>query len=776
MEYHRKNSLLIGIVSAVFLIILARNAWLCDDAYITLRTVDNFINGYGLTWNVAERVQTYTHPLWMFLLSAFYLVTGEAYYTTVILSMTLSLLAVVLFAHRVALSTWSAVLAVCVLTVSKAFMDFSTSGLENPLTHLIMVVFFIIYFEPKPLAKSVFWMSLCAAMGILNRADTVLIFLPPLLYIIWKVGGWRPVRAFLAGMIPVVVWEAFSLFYYGFLFPNTAYAKLGTGIGTGDLANRGLVYLFDAVLMSPITPVTIVIAIAVSIVSRKMQSFAMAIGLSLYLAYIVRIGGDFMTGRFLATPLFVSVILLSRFEFSRLRWRPLTFGAALILVGVLWPLSPVFSGSGMGKGDEKYYWHRGIRDERASTFQYTGLLNGSGSIENYQWYIEARQAVQTRPAVVVRGGIGVFGYYVGPEVHVLDKHALGDPLLARLPAWMPSRWLPGHYRRWVPYGYISTLETGENQIEDPDLAAYYEGLRIVVRGRLTSWERLKEIIRFNLGYYSDLIGAYAARPSIRLKYDRVNKRVPQGTNAFLAKRCYLLPPSGIQIDFDTVRRASVLEIGRDHNDDYLLRYFRQEEEIASQMVPSRWRLGGGTIIDIVEIPEHAAMEGFDRIVITGQVRDDVCAFSHLKLLNLKPDEIIRELLRLEIPSKVELHPEQNLAVDGWSFGDTIILRALYAVPEADSIHFLFAYEARNEVDTNYKIFFHVDTTGEEEKFFNHDFPPPSNTGSWKKGSVHRCRITTPNYGDHFYISTGFFLGNKSLGQTFNAAHRKSDGE
>jgi hypothetical protein len=51
---------------AVFAIVVVRTSWLSDDAYITLRTVDNFVSGYGLRWNVAERVQTYTHPLWMF--------------------------------------------------------------------------------------------------------------------------------------------------------------------------------------------------------------------------------------------------------------------------------------------------------------------------------------------------------------------------------------------------------------------------------------------------------------------------------------------------------------------------------------------------------------------------------------------------------------------------------------------------------------------------------------------------------------------------------------
>ncbi len=32
-----------------------------DDAYITYKTVYNFINEYGLRWNIAERVQSYTH-------------------------------------------------------------------------------------------------------------------------------------------------------------------------------------------------------------------------------------------------------------------------------------------------------------------------------------------------------------------------------------------------------------------------------------------------------------------------------------------------------------------------------------------------------------------------------------------------------------------------------------------------------------------------------------------------------------------------------------------
>ncbi len=64
--------------AGVLLIVIIRAAWLCDDAYITLRTVDNVVNGFGLRWNAIERVQTFTHPAWMLLLTPFYAITREA--------------------------------------------------------------------------------------------------------------------------------------------------------------------------------------------------------------------------------------------------------------------------------------------------------------------------------------------------------------------------------------------------------------------------------------------------------------------------------------------------------------------------------------------------------------------------------------------------------------------------------------------------------------------------------------------------------------------------
>src|SRR5262245_18302207 len=74
------------VLSLVFLAVLIRTAWLSDDALISLRTVLNVTHGFGLTFNIAERVQTFTHPLWLLLLVAAYVTAGSLFWATLALS------------------------------------------------------------------------------------------------------------------------------------------------------------------------------------------------------------------------------------------------------------------------------------------------------------------------------------------------------------------------------------------------------------------------------------------------------------------------------------------------------------------------------------------------------------------------------------------------------------------------------------------------------------------------------------------------------------------
>ena len=56
-----------------------------------------------------------------------------------------------------------------------------------------------------------------------------------------------------------------------------------------------------------------------------------------------------------------------------------------------------------------------------------------------------------------------------------------------------------------PPGYTETLKTGVNQIQDKNLAEYYDHLRKIIRGDLWDPSRLREIALINLGYYNRLL-------------------------------------------------------------------------------------------------------------------------------------------------------------------------------------------------------------------------------------------------------------------------------
>lgn len=59
----------------------ALEAWVSDDAFITLRVVDDVLAGRGAVWNVGQRVQVYTHPAWFALLVLVAGVTREFFVT-----------------------------------------------------------------------------------------------------------------------------------------------------------------------------------------------------------------------------------------------------------------------------------------------------------------------------------------------------------------------------------------------------------------------------------------------------------------------------------------------------------------------------------------------------------------------------------------------------------------------------------------------------------------------------------------------------------------------
>ncbi len=504
-----KEKTLVAVSLAFFLFIIIKDGWLSDDAYITFRTVDNFIHGFGLTWNIDERVQVYTHPLWMFFLSVVYFCTRQIYYSALLLSIAISFIAIAIFALYLAKSPYIAAMGILILAASKSFVDYSTSGLENPLTHLLIVLFMLVFYSDRRNTRSIFWLSLIAALAALNRMDTLLLFAPPLIYKLYKSPTFMNIKAALLGFLPFVFWEAFSLWYYGFLFPNTAYAKLDTGIGAAQLLHQGIGYFISSAKFDPILFIIIAAGFSLTFISREWRNIPFLLGIILYFLYTLKIGGDFMAGRFLTAPFLIVMILLIRGSYPSLKWIWIPVLAGVVFFGFLTPDSrwyPIITSNVMIDG-------RGVADERAAYVDATGILNALRGIQMpnspyAQGGLQARFSNQKVAVVLSR--IGFFGFEAGPYVHVVDRPALADPLLARLPS--QPHWRIGHFHRGIPAGYLETLESGTDVIKSKELALYYAKLRYVTSGPLFDLHRLIEIWKLNTGAYDYLLKAYNDHP------------------------------------------------------------------------------------------------------------------------------------------------------------------------------------------------------------------------------------------------------------------------
>lgn len=525
---------------ALFAIILLGNAWVNDDAYITFRTIDNFINGYGLRWNVAERVQAYTNPLWMFVLSGFYFFTGEIYFTSLFVSILLSILVVYLVAFKLAKSKFSALLALIILLSSKAFIHYSASGLENPLTNMLVVLFFLVYLntyieEKKHTKQTIFLLAFIASLAMLNRMDSILMFIPVLVLVLWDNRSWKTIGLMILGFIPFILWELFSLVYYGFLFPNTAYAKLGGGIEHYKLILQGIVYLVESSLRDPITLFTITIAFFVPFWTKERKLWPLTLGILLTVIYVINVGGDFMSGRFLNTPLLGAVIVLSQLSWlshqttlSKLKTKLSIFILILSMFSLITYLSPInwiekpyefvreyvlqrFSGNFLyvPRPKEARITHLGqkrrlvifnISDERTIYYPFTGLLKAKKGVEmpNHYWAMDGKLARQNNKEFVIFGAVGFLGFYAGKNIHIIDIFGLSDPLLARLP---PSKiWRVGHLERTLPQGYVESLKQNQNLLVDKKVADLYDQLQLITRGDLFTYDRWRAISLLNFGY------------------------------------------------------------------------------------------------------------------------------------------------------------------------------------------------------------------------------------------------------------------------------------
>ncbi len=468
-----------------------RNAWITDDAFITFRSIEQLLVGNGLQFNPHERVQAFTHPSWLGLLLPLRVAGLPLAAAAFLLSWLAVSVALVLLWRLVGGQPARGLLCVAAVVGSRVLLDFSSSGLETPLSFLLIVAFSYLVLRREGSSgiggsRSVTPVFMMASALLLTRHDHGPLLLPVLLLLAarrWTSGRARCGAEIVAGLLPFVAWSLFSLLYYGSLVPNTALAKLGAGVSRAELLVQGLQYIKATALWDPLW-IPLLIGGAFAAVRSAALGRALGIGAVLHMVYVTSIGGDFMVGRFWVPSTVVALVL----AVTQLPDRAVRGGLAGVLaVCILWPQTALFTGR-----DHLPAWRVGAPGK-------SGIMDMKGNPPGSEWLWALLRDGWPKPMVEplgppkVIGILGRPGFRAHPQQILVDRYALSDPFLARLPYEPP--WEIGHLRRHIPEGYLDSLVAERNSLRDPVLAELYDDVRVVVSAPLFDLKRLRSAIR-----------------------------------------------------------------------------------------------------------------------------------------------------------------------------------------------------------------------------------------------------------------------------------------
>ncbi len=330
----------------VFIFLLIRTAWVSQYAYVNFRIVENFTHGYGLTFNPGERALPISQPAWPAFLGIVYAAATNGihlpsfnllYGITLLIQMTFSILALSILLRNPGERSFGVIVALMFLFVSKSFIEYSTSGLENPLVHLLLAIFFVTY------------QRLGRAEDHRIRKDLSSLFLlgSAIIAVQWQWGALvGPVmiaagrrkrnrqHAKFASYLSIALLGPYYLLTYvstGTFVPLQVLARLRAGVGLGRLVRQGLMYFMNMLDFDPLSILCIGFAILGCWHFRKKSMYPFLGGLLLSAALIILLGGDSLGGRYFSPVVLTSAFLISQLDLQRSS----SAAAALLIIFVM---------------------------------------------------------------------------------------------------------------------------------------------------------------------------------------------------------------------------------------------------------------------------------------------------------------------------------------------------------------------------------------------------------------------------------------------------------
>lgn len=415
-----------------------------DDAFISLRYAHNLLAGDGLVWNPGERVEGYTNFLWTLALAAgMWLLPIDPPLIAVALCLAAHVANVLLLVNitrPLGIPTWTPPVAAMLYAVQGTATEYATTGLETGASVTALLLGLRLLLREEQSWRGAWSCSLAFVVAMLLRPDNALfwgsaalasVLLSPTQDRLKLALGWG------LGLLPYGLVLLWKLSYYGSIVPNTYYAK------SANLwyPTQGWIYLLSFVLGAQLW--LLMAAALPALLGRGRPllwwRFALYAGLSLLLfnVYVIKVGGDFMYGRFYLVTLPLWLILAelglgSLLAQGRLR-RALGVSALLGLSAVGLPIV---------EGTSVRWWLAKEGDVYPIVRWWPELEVGHNHYVMGHLFRERFTDRGLRP-VLATSGIGMVGYYSGLEI--VDILGLTDARVARRP--LNKRRRPGHEKR-----------------------------------------------------------------------------------------------------------------------------------------------------------------------------------------------------------------------------------------------------------------------------------------------------------------------------------------
>lgn len=212
-----------------------------DDGIITMSHAKNLVDyGFIGVGPSGDRVEGYSAPVQFFVYAVAYYLTGLDYKTysvfqTIICSFLLGVIFSLFFRESRFHALGLTFLAGLALSKHTAFIQWHGSGMENPITHLLIIATLLILYSSYKTEKITYLFAPIVFCATISRIDGVY-HLAPLLIIF--AGTWRYTfknyKGFIFASLVFLLWLSYHLWrysYFGDWVPNTAYAQ---NISIGD--------------------------------------------------------------------------------------------------------------------------------------------------------------------------------------------------------------------------------------------------------------------------------------------------------------------------------------------------------------------------------------------------------------------------------------------------------------------------------------------------------------------------------------------------------------